>query len=200
MGVGPPGSFNDRWSVLPLLHRVGPLWHLYFSGQSSRQCPFSKTNQTGLQMFWGIGVATSTDGVVFTPRPTPVIYGNETAEYPENWGVAGGGSIIEDVDFNGRVSYRQYYTLAVGHTSPDIKVDQKKVCAVAHSVDGLAWHNHSVVMGPLSTSVNNREDVACAAPVVWRDASGMSVLLRLLCFARFLWMFAVFNFLKKLVF
>jgi hypothetical protein len=165
--VGKPHSFNSRWSVLPLCHKFGDKWHLYFSGRSD-SCPYGKgSNRTGLQLFWGIGLATSDDGIHFVPRANPVIMGNETAEYPDNFGVAGGGSIIEDLQPDGSVVYRQFYTLAVGHTDPDIHVDQKKLCAVAHSRDGVTWYNHSVIMGPLPAGP--REDVACAAPVVWRD-------------------------------
>ena len=49
--VGAPGSFNSIWSVLPLVHRFGDTWHLYFTGRSTA-CPY--TNQSGLQTFWGI--------------------------------------------------------------------------------------------------------------------------------------------------
>lgn len=168
LGTGKPGKFNSAWSVLPLVKKFGDLWHLYFTGRSSSGCPY--TNNTGLQSFWGIGLATSTDGLHFTQHSTePIILGNATKAYPNNYGVAGGGSLIED----GAGGYRFYYTLAVGTTSHDVKVDQKKVCAVAHSQDGIHFYNHSVVMGPLSTSEQPREDVACAAPVVWRDAAGI---------------------------
>jgi hypothetical protein len=168
LGTGKPGTFNSAWSVLPLVKKFGDLWHLYFTGRSSSGCPY--TNKTGLQSFWGIGLATSADGLRFTQHGTePVILGNATSEYPDNYGVAGGGSLIED----GAGGYRFYYTLAVGTTSHDVKVDQKKVCAVAHSKDGIRFYNSSVVMGPLSTSEQPREDIACAAPVVWRDAAGV---------------------------
>ena len=114
-------------------------------------------------------MATSPDGVHFTPRKDPVMLGNETREYPNNYGIAGGGTILEDVQPDGSIIYRQYYTLAVGG-SPGVSVGQRKLCAVAHSRDGIAWGNHSIVMGPTSTAVQPREDTACAAPVVWVDA------------------------------
>ena len=38
-------------------------------------------------------------------------------------------------------------------------------------LEGVTWFNHSVVLGPTATVVQPREDVACAAPVVWRDAA-----------------------------
>jgi hypothetical protein len=51
------------------------------------------------------------DGLHFTPHGTePIILGNETSDYPQNFGVAGGGTIVED----GPGAYRMYYTLAVG--------------------------------------------------------------------------------------
>ena len=170
--VGRPGAFNSLWSVLPLLHKFGGLatgdvWHLYFTGRST-SCPYS--NGTGLQSFWGIGLATSTDGRIFVARDAPVILGNATKEFPRNFGVAGGGSIVE-TRVGGRLVYRMYYTLAVGTPSPDVHVDQKKVCAVAHSHDGVGWFNHSVVLGP--SAATDREDVACAAPDVWVDGAGV---------------------------
>jgi hypothetical protein len=72
----------------------------------------------------------------------------------------------------------RYYTLAVGTPSPNVTVDQKKLCAVAHSKDGVVWYNHSIVMGP--NRDNTRENVACAAPVVWRDGEGVY---RMVCVA-----------------
>lgn len=44
---------------------------------------------------------------------------------------------------------------------------------MAHSTDGVRWANHSLVLGPTSTAEQPREDIACAAPVVWRDADGV---------------------------
>ena len=145
----------------------------YFTGRSNCTISGTACGQESLQDFWGIGLATSDDGLNFTLHSKqPVILGNETAAYPANFGVAGGGSILEDVAADGSRSYRQWYTLAVGRTSKDVKVDQKKVCAVAHSRDGIAWFNHSVVLSETTTASNNREDIACAAPVVWRDVNG----------------------------
>ena len=164
---GTVGSFNSIWSVLPLVHKFGNVWHMYFTGRST-SCPY--TNATGvLQTFWGIGLATSHDGIHFTQRADPVMLGNETKEYPHNYGVAGGGTIIEDAQGDGSVIYRQYYTLAVGG-SPGVTEGQRKLCAVAHSKDGVVWSNHSIVLGVMPTATQPREDTACAAPVVWIDA------------------------------
>ena len=58
---------------------------------------------------------------------------------------------------DGSTIYRQYYTLAVG-SSPGVEVGQRKLCAVAHSRDGVTWFNHSVVLGP--SPKQPREDIA----------------------------------------
>ena len=42
---------------------------------------------------------------------------------------------------------------------------------MTHSYDGIDWFNHSVVLGP--TDLNDRENVACAAPDVWVDGAGV---------------------------
>ena len=120
----------------------------------------------------GIGLATSTDGVTFTARKEPVILGNQTREFPHNYGVAGGGTILEESMPGGSIRFRMYYTLAVGG-SPGVTVGQRKLCAVAHSDDGIVWTNHSIVLGPSTTGAQPREDIACAAPVVFVDAAGI---------------------------
>ena len=120
----------------------------------------------------GIGLATSTDGVTFTARKEPVILGNQTREFPHNYGVAGGGTILEERMPGGSIRFRMYYTLAVGG-SPGVTVGQRKLCAVAHSADGIVWTNHSIVLGPTTTDTQPREDIACAAPVVFVDAAGI---------------------------
>src|SRR5690348_14508358 len=55
---GEPGGFDAHWCVLPLVHKFGGVWHLYYSGHEG-------TN-LGLQSFSGIGLATSIDGIHFT--------------------------------------------------------------------------------------------------------------------------------------
>ena len=160
LDIGDAESFDSHWCVLPCVHRFGDRWHLYYSGHEG--------TDLGLQSFPGIGLAVSEDGVAFTRcSATPVITGDQTAEFRDNRGVAAGGTIVEDVRGDGSTLYRMYYTLAVGRKSLDVRVDQEKHCAVCHSADGLHWRDHRVVLSPRRHVPN--EDIAVAAPFVWRD-------------------------------
>ncbi|MFC1453793.1 hypothetical protein ACFLQL_01285 [Verrucomicrobiota bacterium] len=157
---GNPGSFDAHWCVLPCLHRFGDKWHLYYSGHEG--------TDMGLQSFPGIGLAVSTDGLRFERyAPDPVITGDQTREFPGNRGVAGGGTIIEDKHAGRTRRYRMYYTLATGKKNKDFRIDQEKHCAVCHSEDGIAWTDHRLIMSPRRDVKN--EDIAVAAPFVWRD-------------------------------
>ncbi|MGA1199643.1 MAG: hypothetical protein ACO36I_24370 [Candidatus Latescibacterota bacterium] len=57
--------------------------------------------------------------------------------------------------------------MAVGTKSDDVHIDQEKHCAVCHSDDGIHWTNHRLIMSPRKEIAN--EDVAVAAPFVWRE-------------------------------
>lgn len=160
LDLGEAGCFDARWCVLPCLHRFGERWHMYYSGHEG--------TDRGLQSFPGIGLAISQDGVHFEKHAAaPIITGDQTAVFPDNRGVAGGGSILEDRQPDGSVRYRMYYTLAVGTKNPDVRIDQEKHCAVCHSDDGIRWTDHRLILSPRSDVV--AEDIAVAAPFVWRD-------------------------------
>ncbi|PCJ56550.1 MAG: hypothetical protein COA79_18500 [Planctomycetota bacterium] len=162
---GAEGSFDDKWCVLPCVHKFGNRWHLYYSGLESSE-------GLGLQAFPGIGLAVSDDGVNFSRySDDPVITGDAISEYPNNRGIAGGGTILEDIQEDGSIVYRMYYTLAVGKPNKDMRKDQEKHCAVCFSRDGITWTDHSIVMSPRAEVM--REDAAVAAPYVWRDSSGL---------------------------
>ncbi|NLF23168.1 MAG: hypothetical protein GX590_08400 [Lentisphaerae bacterium] len=157
---GAAGCFDAKWCVLPQVYRIGARWHLYYTG-------FEGSN-LGLQGFPGIGLATSDDGLHFTRvSPDPIITGDQTAEFPHNRGIAGGGTILTDRRPDGTLCYRMYYTLAVGKPSPDVHVDQEKHCAVCHSTDGIVWTDHRLLLSPRREV--GSEDIAVAAPFVWRD-------------------------------
>ena len=160
LDVGKPGAFDANWCVLPCVHYIRGKWHLYYSGHEG--------TRLGLQSFPGIGLALSDDGLHFERYSSqPVITGDQTKEFPDNRGIAGGGTILEDMLPGGGVRYRMYYTLAVGKKSPDVKIDQEKHCAVCHSADGVNWTDHRLILSPRRDVVN--EDIAVAAPFVWRD-------------------------------
>ena len=160
LGVGEAGCFDARWCVLPCVHRFGTKWHLYYSGHEG--------TDLGLQSFPGIGLAVSDDGIHFQRYSSdPVISGDQTAEFPDNRGIAGGGTILEKALPNGTVCYRMYYTLVVGKKNADVRIDQEKHCAVCHSTDGVHWTDHRLIMSPRRDV--SSEDIAVAAPFVWQD-------------------------------
>ena len=164
LDVGGADDFDGRWCVVPLVHRFGDTWHLYYTGRHRR-------TGLGLQSFTGIGLATSSDGIHFTRYGhNPVITGDQTVEFPRNRGVAGGGTILEDAQADGTTHYRMYYTLAVGRPSDDVRVDQEKHCAVCRSADGIGWKGHHVILHPRRSVPS--EDIAVAAPFVWREPGG----------------------------
>ncbi|MHC4874018.1 MAG: glycoside hydrolase family protein [Planctomycetota bacterium] len=161
---GEKGCFDDYWLVLPCLHKFGNKWYLYYTGRDSDV-------DKGLQSFTGVGLAVSDDGVNFKRHSNePIFSGNCTEEFPDNKGVAGGGTILEFPEGD-RTLYRMYYTVAVGTPNEDVMIDQEKHCAVCHSYDGIDWFDHRII---LSSRKNiTYENIACAAPFVWRDSDGL---------------------------
>jgi predicted GH43/DUF377 family glycosyl hydrolase len=160
LDLGDSSSFDAHWCVLPCVHQFGDKWHLYYSGHEG--------SDLGLQAFPGIGLAISDDGIHFERHAAqPVITGDQTREYPDNTGIGGGGTLLEDKLPDGSLRYRMYYTLAVGTPNPDVRIDQEKHCAVCHSVDGVHWTDHRIVMSPRRDV--SYEDIAVATPFVWRQ-------------------------------
>jgi hypothetical protein len=158
------GSFDEAWCVLPCVHRIGGRWHLYYTGKDNQ-------NHLGLQSFSGIGLAISDDLRNWTRYSCqPVLQGDGFAQWPNNKGIAGGGSILEIPQEDGRILYRMYYTLAVGTPSKDLLVDQAKYSVVAHSWDGIEWFDRRIVMGPRLDA--EYENAATIALNVWQTTSG----------------------------
>jgi len=163
LDIGKKGDFDGFWCVSPCVHKFGNKWYLYYTGNDG--------SNSGLQAFSGIGLAIGDDGIHFERYDSnPIITGDQTKEYPHNRGIAGpGGTILEDIQTDGSIFYRMYYTLAVGTLNSDPKIDQKKLCAVCHSIDGIHWSNHRIIMNPREDVSN--EDIAVAGPFVWRDTN-----------------------------
>ncbi len=158
--IGEKGRFDCNWCVLPMVYKFGDKWHLYYSGNDG--------TPRGLQAFWGTGLALSSDGLRFERySKDPIMTGDQTREFPQNKGIANGGTILTDVQPDGSVRYRLYYTLAIGTKNKDKKIDQEKHCAVAHSSDGIHWTEHRVILSPRADVTT--DDIAVAAPFVWRD-------------------------------
>jgi len=140
--IGGPGSFDATWCVLPVLHRFGDTWHMYYTGRSDLK-------NAGLQTFWGMGLATSRDLRTWTKHsPEPVLSGDGFPDFPNNRAIAGGGHIIETKDERGDTLYRMYFTLPTGTPSKDLRVDQAKQAVIAHTHDGLNWFDKRIVMRP----------------------------------------------------
>ncbi len=139
--LGARGAFDDTWMVLPCVHRVGNLWHMYYSGRSS-------AGAGGLQRFHGIGLAQSQDLIHWKKfSDEPVLLGDGFDKFPGNAGIAGGARIIEVADpATGDRTLRMHYTLAVGTPSPDRTIDQQKLAVMVHSHDGIHWFDKRIVL------------------------------------------------------
>lgn len=162
--IGQAGSFDELWCVLPCVHRIGGRWHLYYTGRNARQ-------NKGLQAFTGIGLAVSEDLRHWQRYSVePVLRGDGFARWPDNKGVAGGGSIVELPQTDGRILYRMYYTLATGTPSENLLVDQAKYSVIAHSWDGIDWFDRRVVLEPRLDA--EYENAATIALNVWKTGSG----------------------------
>jgi predicted GH43/DUF377 family glycosyl hydrolase len=140
--LGGKGSFDETWCVLPCVHRVGKRWHLYYTGRNAEK-------SVGLQAWTGIGLAVSDDLRSWKKySDEPVLRGDGFPDWPDNRGVAGGGSIVELPAKDGTVRYRMYYTLPTGKPSKKLQEDQAKQSVVAHSEDGIRWTDRRVVLRP----------------------------------------------------
>jgi hypothetical protein len=160
--LGGKGSFNEMWCVLPCVHRIGNRWHMYFTGRSGLS-----GKDLGLQAFWGIGLAVSDDLLHWKKTSNePILLGDGHADYPNNRGVAGGARILEIPQPNGNILYRMHYTLCPGKPHPDLRVNQAKYSAIAHSEDGLTWTDRKIVLGPRADATY--ENAATIALNVWK--------------------------------
>jgi len=162
--MGGSGSFDAFWCVLPCVHRFGDKWHLYYTGRNPEL-------GAGLQSFTGIGLATSTDLKNWKKFSTePVLRGDGFAQWPDNKGIAGGGSLIEIPQADGRILYRMYYTLATGTPNKDLTVDQAKQSVIAHSYDGIEWFDRRVVLQARADA--EHEDAAAIGLNIWPASKG----------------------------
>lgn len=158
--VGGRDRFDESWCVLPCVHRIGGLWHLYYTGRSA-------AGNAGLQAFRGIGLAVSED--LRNWRKTsdePVLLGDGYEEWPGNRGVAGGGSILELPQEDGRILYRMHYTVCTGTPNRDMRLDQAKHSAIVHSYDGRVWFDKRIILRARADAAY--ENAASIALNVWR--------------------------------
>lgn len=159
LDLGGKGSFDEMWCVLPCIHRINERWHLFYTGRSADK-------GTGLQSFRGIGHAQSNDLRNWKKvSDEPVLLGDGFPQWPDNRGIAGGGSIVELSD-GPQKHYRMHYTLATGTPSKDLRVDQAKQSVIAHSTDGIHWTDKRVVLQPRPDVAY--ENAATIALNVWK--------------------------------
>lgn len=164
--LGGKGSFDETWCVLPCVHRCGDKWHMYYSGRSADK-------GTGLQGFRGIGLAVSDDLENWKKvSDDPVLLGDGFPDWPDNKGIAGGGSIVEIPQPDGKKLYRMYYTLATGVPGKSLLVNQAKQAVIAHTYDGRKWFDKRVVLRPrLDATYDNAATIALnlwKTPTRWR--------------------------------
>ncbi|MFT4587341.1 MAG: putative GH43/DUF377 family glycosyl hydrolase [Limisphaerales bacterium] len=160
--VGGKGDFDELWCVLPCVHRIGGKWHLYYTGRGA--------GAGGLQSFTGIGLAVSDDLRNWRKTGQVVLRGDGFDEWPENRGIAGGGSIVELKQPDGRTRYRMHYTLATGRPGKALQVNQAKQSVIAHSYDGMEWTDKRVVLRPRAEAPY--ENAATIALNVWPVKEG----------------------------
>jgi len=160
--LGPAGSFDANWCVLPHVVQVAPdRWHLYYTGNCGQG--------RGLGSFPGIGMATSEDGAHWEKLPdSPVLRASGRAGDPDAVGMAG-GSVLKARLPSGGSEWRFYYT-GCPTVGGDVFLDQQKCCCLAVSQDGIRWERRGAVM--LRNPERDYENVAVAGPVVRQEDDG----------------------------
>jgi hypothetical protein len=160
--VGPPGSFDAAWCVLPHVVQIAPdRWHLYYTGNCGRG--------RGLSAFPGIGLATSTDGYNWEKhKGSPILAPTGRAGDPDAIGIAG-GSVLKARLPDGAEEWRFYYT-GCPTVGDDVFLDQQKWCCLAVSSDGITWARRGAVM--MRDPDRDYENVAVAGPVVRQERDG----------------------------
>jgi predicted GH43/DUF377 family glycosyl hydrolase len=129
--------------------------------------PFRMWYSGRADVFGGIGLATSTDGVTWTkyagggPFPVPVL-GHGPAGSADSFSAAD-PSVLKDGS-----TWKMWYT---GDDS------SKKRIAYATSADGVTWSKGGKVIAPEDPGVSANIQFGAFAPTVWKTASGYSMLL-----------------------
>ena len=160
--IGPPGSFDAHWCVLPNVVQLAPdRWHLYYSGNTGVG--------SGLSAFPGIGLAVSSDGRHWEKYPdNPILPPTGQEGDPDAVGI-GGGSVLKACLADGSSEWRMYYT-ACPTLGDDLFLNQQKRAALATSQDGIHWQRRGAVM--LRDPDRDYENVAVATPVVHQNQDG----------------------------
>jgi len=162
LDVGPPGSFDAKWCVLPHVVQVAPdRWHLYYTANCGKG--------SGLSAFPGIGLAVSDDRKRWTKHAgNPVLAPSGKAGDDDAVGMAG-GSVLKVRLPGGGTEWRFYYTGCPTLGKP-LKLNQQKRVCLAVSHDAVRWEKRGAVM--LRRDDVDYEDVAAAGPVVHQNPDG----------------------------
>ncbi len=131
-----PGTMGtwDSWAVHPgAIMKDGDIYRMYYTGFA---------NQYGQ---WGIGLATSTDGINWEKYPDPVLYGTSGWEFQ-----IGASSVIK---YNGT-----YFLFYAGRNFPIYKI------GLATSTDGINFTRYSG--NPILTNTKSWEESGVAYPSV----------------------------------
>jgi len=160
--LGPPGSFDANWCVLPHVIQFAPdQWHLYYTGNCGQGA--------GLSAFPGIGLAVSKDGRDWEKyKGSPIIERTGSDGDPNAQGIAG-GSVLNVRLPDGGTEWRFYYT-GCPTLGRDLFLNQQKTVCLAISEDGLDWQKRGAVM--LRDPERDYENVAAAGPVVHQNEDG----------------------------
>ena len=154
--VGPPGSFDAKWCVLPHVVQIAPdRWHLYYTGNAGRGA--------GLSAFPGIGLAVSRDGKKWEKHQgNPVLERTGSDGDPDAVGIAG-GSVVKATKPDGSSEWRFYYT-GCPTLGKELHLNQQKRICYAVSQDGIVWQKRGAIM--VRDPQRDYEDVGVAGPVV----------------------------------
>jgi predicted GH43/DUF377 family glycosyl hydrolase len=160
--VGPAGSFDARWCVLPHVVQMAPdRWHLYYTGNSGRG--------SGLSAFPGIGLAISRDGKKWEKhQANPILEATGKDGDPDAIGIAG-GSVLHVTMPDGSSEWRYYYT-GCPTLGEELLLNQQKRICYAVSDDGINWTKRGAIM--VRNPQRDYEDVGVAGPVVHQLEDG----------------------------
>ena len=160
--LGPPGSFDAHWCVLPHVVQAAPdRWHLYYTGNSG--------TGRGLSAFPGMGLALSPDGIQWEKYPgNPILERTGRAGDPDAVGIAG-GSVLKVRLPDGTAQWRFYYT-GCPTLGDDVFLNQQKCVCLAVSPDGIRWERRGAVLR--RDPDRDYENVAVAGPVVHQEEDG----------------------------
>ena len=156
---GKPGAFDAAWCVLPQIVEIGPgTWYMYYTGNQG----FGE----GLSAFSGMGMAVSHDLIHWEKYSDyPVVTPDDEPGIGKAAGIAG-GSFLTDLEPDGSMTIRLYYTVCPSMGN-DVFLDQQKRIHYAESPDGIHWTKRGCILE--RDPRQDYENIAVAGPVVRKE-------------------------------